>query len=233
MTLIKYQFMILFNKKHINTPKAFSVLELLLAIILTVLVVLSAAAAIRGLTRNRSAVEKFDTVFSQATFFMDSLARDLANTYSASDSNSPVINILINGSEQLPADRITFLRVTDPISADIPASVAEIEYGLTRYGDYKDSLARRVAPLGSDQTSNKGGKVFLLSDPVKSLKFEIYDGASWLRSAISTDSVPVMVRVTLDLGTTLWAQDSSLIVRQIPVYPCILKTNEQNKSDNN
>ncbi len=215
------------RKRNTN---AFTLLELLLAIVLTAIIILTATAAVRGLSRNRFTVEQNDRVFSQAMFFMDLLTRDLANVVSVGDDQA-VIRIIPGDSDSGPCDRIVIFRNADLLTSSNLAPYAEVEYGMLFNGSIADCLGRRLAPVKDLSSGNSKGRLFVLSDPVKSLKFEIYDGSSWVRAPIDNDTKPLMIRVTLETPIALWAQDKPFIIRQIPVYPYIM--NIKNETDFN
>ena len=79
-------------------------------------------------------------------------------------------------------------------------------------------VGRRVAVVNDISAGNKKGKVFVMAEGIKSLKFELYNGSSWYAMAESNE-VPAIVKVTIELNGPLWNKQDGIIIRNIPVYP--------------
>lgn len=212
--------------------KAFTIIEVVLAVMLTVLVVLSAGAAFRSIRSAQVKTEYYDTVFGQLQLFFNLLSDDLSNINIASGADiSPVI-LSPAGNIADSHDRLLIRRNIDPLSAQSDSTVAVVEYGLLKNNNSESSsIGRRIALLKESQQQNAGGKLTVLTENVKSLRFEFFDGNTWYRSNASQEFVPLIIKVQLELTDKLWMQGSSTITRQIPVYPCIFNNTNNDKTE--
>ncbi|MBN2064912.1 MAG: hypothetical protein JW745_08925 [Sedimentisphaerales bacterium] len=189
----------------------------MIATMLTVIVVLLAAFAVNNIYRSKTAVLAVNDTTGGAFFVIDSINNDLANMLLPWQHPETVIDVIPGGSEQDPADRLIIYRQTDPDMA--MTHTAQVEYGLLKTDSTEGicRLARRFARLAVNQTVNNRGKVFILADQVRSLRFELFDGISWRRGGVPKGTVVTEVRISMELAGSVWGRDSSVISCRLPV----------------
>ncbi|MCG8484512.1 MAG: hypothetical protein MJA31_14470, partial [Clostridia bacterium] len=170
--------------------KSFTLIELVLAVMLTVMIVVAASNATRSIINAKHNLTFQDELLNRATFMLDSVCLDLCNIYRDKVDGAYAISLFPLGSTGNFYDRLKFYSVCDPELEGSLAYVNEIEYGLLESGSGGKGylLGRRVAPVENVSFGNNKGKVFVLLDGVKSLRFEFWDGASWQRSVLSGES---------------------------------------------
>lgn len=124
------------------TPGGFTLLELLVASIITTLIMVTAVSALKSVTRSRNKLDEISTVKSELRFAADTVRRDLANLYRETNPDAKIPNFrLIRGSmvetETGPACSLTLYTTTrTPVRAGQPESdVVLVEYFLQQDQD--------------------------------------------------------------------------------------------------
>ncbi len=203
-----------------NKDKAFTLVELMLAVMLTAIIILVAAAGTRTILEMKNRIKIHDRALTQALDVLDKIENDLSNICREKQNGRYSFRLKVGGSVKTACDRICFYTVGDNITAN-KSYIYEVEYGLLKSSDQRDSyqLGKRVGVVNDRATGNKRGKVIVIADSIKSLLFECWDGEKWLRTSPLNGSLPVMVRVTLELDGHIWATGQSAISRQISLLP--------------
>ncbi len=195
----------------------FTLIEVLIATMLTVIIVLLAAFSINSIYRSKAKVLALNDTTNRSFFVIDSINNDLANMLLTWQHPDMVISVIPGGSEQDPADRLIIYRQTDPDMA--MTHIAQVEYGLLKADSTEGicRLGRRFARLTANQTVNNRGKVFILADQIRSLRFELFDGISWRRGGVPKGTIITEVRISMELAGSVWGRESSVISCRLPV----------------
>ena len=212
---------------------AFTIIEMLLAVMLTVLVILSATSAFRAVDTAQAKTGEYDSTFSQLELFFDKISDDLANAYAVQGSEHGPLNVIPAGAGSTAHDRLTITRTIDPFASDSTATTADVEYGILNDDiSTSGSIGRRLAFNSNKGEINSGGKLFILTEGVKAIRFEVYDGQNWSRNNTNTVLAPLMIKVHVELSEDLWFQHDKHFERQIPVYPFIYNAiNNENSEE--
>ena len=203
-----------------NTKQAFTLIELMLAVMLTAMVIVVASAATRSILKTKRLVNDQEYSVSQALVVIDKISEDLENIFREKVNGQFYFKATKNGGTNNEYDRMIFYRIAESFSGTSLTNINEIEYGLLKNENNEEGykLGSRVAAVTDTAIGNSNGKVTVLADAVRSFMLEYWDGLVWSRS-VANGSIPIMVRITLELDTSIWATGSSIISKQVSLLP--------------
>jgi prepilin-type N-terminal cleavage/methylation domain-containing protein len=201
-------------------PRGFTLLELLLAMMLSALIAGSVASSLYIAFRVRASAERAVATAHTMDALGDIVTRDISNaiiptSFAASSSASPFSGY---------ADTLDFYCIGPEPKAALQGDCKQVEYALmpdtTNAGS--NVLVRRVITnlLAPIETVPEDERIF---SNVESLTFSYYDGTSWYDTWDSTEhnnALPVAVQMTLvSVPTSGGATEAQSVetVRLIPV----------------
>ena len=209
--------------------RAFTLLELIIAIVMIAILVASTTTAISAAIRARDRGGARAEASSRARVAASVIAAERASTLRASDLTEARIAILRSGPAGRGQDGILlFAHIRSPIRSLSPQpegdeceSQFRLEPSLAHAGLF--TLWNRRQPVPDDYPE-AGGVASPLVDGLTSLRFEAFNGASWLDTWDSdTDGFPHAVRLTLqaadDTGKTIITARRVVAFDRVPIPP--------------
>jgi prepilin-type N-terminal cleavage/methylation domain-containing protein len=188
----------------VSVPRAqggFTLLELMVAITVTVMVAGAAVAIIANITSVRQRVRQQMAIRQEARAAVQSLASTLRNLYRGPNGKAGAFEGMDDWADDLPADRIRFFAVSRrPIRPGQPESdVREFEFQMIpARGDEPPALIRRTDPTRNPDPDG-GGILERIAENVVGLNFTYHDGARW-RDEWQGEQAPQTVRIDLFLA---------------------------------
>jgi len=159
---------------------AFTLVELMVSIVIGAMVALTAAGAMRAISRSRQKMWNMVEGAAEARFVADLLARDLDNLSRLPQTDHPKLVGLIELSSDGQMGRL-LLRVvgrTPGRLGEPEGDVYEVEY-YTETRDEKTVLFRRIWPNPEDKDP-PGGLLNVVAQDIISFEIRYFDGEDWL-----------------------------------------------------
>jgi len=182
---------------------ALTLVELIVAMGLTVLVAGSTAAILRGVAAARLRVDRQTAVQQEARAALEAIATALGNAYRSTEDDW-LLEGIDRDAGDLPADRIRLFTIgRETVRRGQPASdVRECEFFLTQpERDRPPVLLRRTDPTRNEQPDG-GGVLERLAGNTVGLDFAYLDGTEWRkRWPTSLRRWPAAVRLRLVVAT--------------------------------
>lgn len=181
--------------------RAFTLVELLLASMMTAMILGSAFVSLSIVLKAYKELGSKTNLAETARLILDRMRADLESAFLSphSDITRFVGYDQINGD--LPADSLTFISaINKPINTGGGSSdLAEIQY----YIDVDESTPERWLLRRMDYTPDtdpfSGGELALLGPRVTSLDFQYFDGMAWWPEWDSSSEIPMAVNISLGL----------------------------------
>jgi type II secretory pathway pseudopilin PulG len=212
--------------------RAFTLVELLLAVMVTVLVAVSTVAMLRGANGTRQRVNRQMALQQETRAALEAITAALRNAVRASGDDA-LLEGLDAESDGLPTDRVRF-RTTSSLAVrrgEPESDVRECEFFLHQIDPNRPPmLMQRLDPTRNEEPDG-GGVVQCVAENIVGLDLAYFDGLEWRDEwSAETDGWPTAVRVSLvavdaEDGRTPWpAQD----VVNFPRMPASSESQEQN-----
>lgn len=176
-----------------------TLIELIVAMTVTVLVAGATGAMLRTFSSARDRIDRHMSVQQESRAAMDAVVSALR---SASRSPGPerVLEGISGGQGDLPSDRIRFFTVSDrPVRPGMAESdFRECEFFLVSgNASHAPSLFRRLDPTRNDPPDG-GGVVERIADHVVGLEFRYHDGTNWRDDwPLKMDSWPTAISIRM------------------------------------
>jgi len=182
-------------------PRAFTLIEVLLATAIGAMIIIAALAAFRSVNQMRQQLRYYSEAMSHGRYALNRIRDDLANFYRDGNAGQMRLVGVKADQENAPTDRLIIYATNDEkiFSGEGMNDLYEVEYSLSRDGEKGGYFfSRRYGPVTDTAIGNKAGKLLRLSKSINSLEFEFYDGQAWQRGWDSSN-VASMVRVSIKL----------------------------------
>jgi type II secretory pathway pseudopilin PulG len=210
------------ENRRSKMPPAFTLVELVVALTLTVLLAGATAVLWRTIVGARGAVEHRLDGEQEAAIALRTIATSLRNAYRPVTASDVLFEGTQDASDAYPAGRVRFRALSRrPVRRGEPESdVREFEFYL-RQDAGPALLVRRTDPT-RNQPPHPGGVVEALAPSVVGLEFQYFDGEHWLdRWPEANQRWPEVVSVRLsylaDSSTGRIAEMSRLV--NFPGWP--------------
>ena len=193
------------NRRH----NGFTLVELIVATILTVLVAGSTASILRSITGTRMRVESQAAAQQELRLAVSAISTALKNSHRI--GQRVVIEGIDDWREDMPSDRIRIFTVShNAVRSGQPESdIKECEFGLAQRPEEPNSplmLIRRIDPTRNEDPDG-GGVVEPIAENVLGLDFAYFDGFAWRdewpgegKSELLAVRVRLMVRAPGKIG---------------------------------
>jgi hypothetical protein len=179
--------------------RAFTLVELLLAVMVTVMIAVSTVATVRSTDQTRRRVDRQMALQQETRAAIETMTTALRNACRGDDCNKTFEGLDVE-SDDLPADRVKFLTITLlPVRRDRPESdVKECEFFLqTGLADRPPMLMERLDPTRNREPDG-GGVVHCVAENIVALELAYHDGRSWRPEWSSLrDGWPKAIRISL------------------------------------
>ncbi len=181
-----------------STRTAFTLVELLLAITISGLLVVSAVSAVRSLTSARESVDRRGQRLCQARQAIECVTSALRNIRRDVQGDDPVL-VGRPGDRGEPGDRIDLLVIDQrrcrPEGPESDQQETSFSLATLPGREYPALLCRRDHAL--DDEPEDGGLATVVAEGIIDLSFEYYDGDQWQREWVEQPAPPRAVRVTV------------------------------------
>ncbi|MDY7011001.1 MAG: hypothetical protein SVV80_09660 [Planctomycetota bacterium] len=182
-----------------NSQSGFTLAELVVATMLTVLVTGSTVAILRSTTATRRLVNRQMSLQQETRLAVNTVATSLRNAYRSTGDQAT-----LEGTDgwlgEMPADRVRFFTISrGTVRQDQPESdVKECEFFLHEPTDQAmPSLMQRLDPTRNKQPDG-GGVVQCVAENILGLDLAYHDGRQWLDEwPEGTKGWPVAIRIRL------------------------------------
>lgn len=191
------------SRASASARPAFTLVELIVATIMIAVLVAATYFAISSAVRSRDKSEARAEASSRARLAASLIAGELRNTLRAQDLSETRLAIIRSGQPGRGQDGILlFAHISSPVrplsgqpEGDECESQLRLEPSAAKPGLF--TLWHRRQPVPDDYP-DAGGVAAPIADGLSSLRFEAYDGSSWLDTWDSdTDGFPHAVRLTV------------------------------------
>jgi general secretion pathway protein J len=186
--------------------KGFSLIEVLVAMAITSIIVVSVYFSFSNILNGRAIIKKSSQRIRSVYFTLALIKSDLRNAYLTTNKGAPeeTHDTIFKGVEDTPVSHLTFasLNHVRMKTNSKECDQTEIEY----YGeniDGKNVLFRRESPWVDDMPE-KGGNVFPLLKGFEYIKFEYWDKnnkewkGEWNTKSVNTGySLPPKIKITM------------------------------------
>jgi type II secretory pathway pseudopilin PulG len=215
--------------------RAFTLIELLLAVMVTVMISVSTVAMIRSTDQTRRRVDRQMALQQETRAAVETITAALRNAARTEDQSN-IFEGYDADLDGLPADRVKFLTISPlTVRRDQPESdVKECEFFLQPSPMGRPPmLMQRLDPTRNDEPDG-GGVVRCIAQNIIVLELAYHNGLSWQDGwSVETDGWPVAIRVNLlavdpdDVNTT-WPVESIVNFPRMPE----IRTDTQNQQQN-
>ena len=182
--------------------RAFTLVELILAMSITVLVAGSTAVILANVSTARQRSEQHLTNNQDTQYALHAIVTSLRNAYRPVDDDTPMLEGIDDWAGDEPADRIRLFTISNrTIRKEQPESdVREVEFFVTMPEDGSTpALMRRTDPT-RNELPDEGGVVEQISKNVVSLNIEYHDGEQWQEEWLPNQNRwPLLVRIELGI----------------------------------
>ncbi|MBN1554204.1 MAG: prepilin-type N-terminal cleavage/methylation domain-containing protein [Phycisphaerae bacterium] len=191
--------------------RAFTLVELLLAVMVTVMIAVSTVAMIRGADQTRRRADRQMALQQEVRAAVETMSAALRNSCRDGDRKVNLEGV-DDDSDGLPADRIRFLtRTPHPVRFGQPESdVKECEFFLQEgEAGRPGMLMQRLDPTRNPEPDD-GGVIRCVAENIVALELAYHDGKSWLPEwSPGKKGWPLAVRIHLlavdpDDADTTW-----------------------------
>ncbi len=189
--------------------RGFTLLEVLLAAVLTAFVALVAVAGLRSVSMTRITIDQASEAADALRYAAEILERDLASV-----ARDQVIFEAIAADSAIGMPPSLRMRVyqTDPARPNAPESdLYEVEYSLLQSED-KTLFVRRICPLVGvevDREETSGGILTVLSESIIDFQAQYFDGGQWLDYWLTETELPQLVLINLLAADTSQLQNNT------------------------
>ncbi len=222
------------NKKKNNTKRGFTLVEVLLATVISALIVVVSYAVFRAESRTQQKLNHYSNVSAYGRYALERISNDIANFYRNPDWN----RMLLEGKEGNLTTIATILTTTYPANARADTirmlvtswqkvhkdkqegDVYEVEYKLQyNQQDKCFYLTRRCAPVKNIIEGNAGGVLVRIAKNVSELKFEYYSNGQWQQQWLDKGVLPEKIRVYLTIVSPQGKFKAITISKEIALGP--------------
>ncbi len=169
---------------RIADPRGFTLIEMLIAIAIFALLMISVYQTFDQSFRSYQMVEQSRDLNETARLILDRIQDDLQSAAIFHENvNMVFVGEHGSGTTNRPTDRLVFTTLNhlslDPTAPE--SDLAEVEYGIRPDPDtHQPLLLRREKPY-LDEDHTQGGVLMVLSDHVMGLGFKYFDGTDQLK----------------------------------------------------
>ncbi len=203
-----------------------TLVELIVAMTVTVLVTGATVPILRGVSAGRQRTDAQMSMQQEARAALHAITTALRNAARTEDP-LPGLSGPLEGIDswqgEMPCDRIRFYTISGrPVRPDQPESdLRECEFFLAQADQNElPSLARRLDPTRNDPPRG-GGVLQRIAGNVVGLDFSYFDGVQWLDSwGLSQQGRPVAIRVRLIVATDA-TLSQTWTVSEVVNWPCL------------
>lgn len=204
----------------------FTLVELLLAVMVTVMIAASTVAMLRSTDQTRRRVDRQMAMQQESRAAIETMTTALRNACRGEDRNKTFEGADVE-LDALPADRVRFLTVSpQPVRRGQPESdVKECEFFLQpSQADRPPMLMERLDPTRNREPDG-GGVVHCIAENIVALELAYHDGRSWRPEWSSqTDGWPTAVRISLlavdpEDAETTWPVEGIVNFPRMPATP--------------
>lgn len=163
-----------------HTPRAFTLIEMLLSLTITAMLVVSVVSATSALTDARRHVDGRIERLTEARHAVSTIVAELRNVRRDGDRRRPVI-IGEAGADDANNDTINLLVIGDRRSRDEGAESDQYEVGfsLVKLSDRRFPALMRRRDHALDEHIDQGGILTVVAEGIVVLDFEYYTGTDW------------------------------------------------------
>ncbi len=206
--------------------RGFTLVELLLAVMVTVMIGVSTVAMLRSTDQTRRRVDRQMALQQESRAAVETMSTALRNASRGDDRNKTFEGVDVE-QDAMPADRMRFLTITPRvIRRDQPESdVKECEFFLRPGPSNQPSmLMERLDPTRNNEPDG-GGVVHCIAENIAAMELAYHDGRSWRAEwSAKTDGWPKAVRIRLlavdpDDAKTTWPVESIVNFPRMPAPP--------------
>jgi general secretion pathway protein J len=194
----------------------FTLVEVLVASMISVFIALVAAGAIRTMAASNETVDRYINSEAEVQFAANLMESDLDNFYRDDNiENTELIGTVQSlGNGDVTGDLVFYTISRTKARADQPeGDLHEVEYFLAQQQD-STVLMRRLWP-NPNKDVNPGGILTVIAEDIQSFEVQYYDGQQWSDEwPEDMESLPQLIAVTLTAkqsGRTIPATASFLI----------------------
>ena len=183
--------------KIIKRKSGFTLVEMMVASVVTSFIILVAISGLAGTASSRSRIEEATLAADQLRYVADRIQQDFRNICRDRQSNVFEGSVLEDGGSRV---RFRAISQVNARKSQSESDLYEIEYFLIQDGETRQ-LARRVCPvvgIETEPTETDGGILTKLSDQIVFFSVRYFDGSQWLNQWMpETQSLPAMVEISL------------------------------------
>ena len=221
--------------------KAFTLVEVLLASLISVFVTLTAVAVMRTVISAKEKTINFINVNDKLRFAGQMIKKDIANIYRDKNKEGMkfIAEILPAQANQMPTQSLMLntIRRTKARPAEPETDVYEVQYFL-KYNDLRDSasLMMRTCPriAGIEEEKDlSAGIVILLAEDIESFDLRFFDGKQWqLTWPEDMENLPELVELNISASSADTKQIlSKAFLMGFAKMPKIVNDSDNDKKD--
>ena len=234
------------KKMHMNN-KAFTLLEILLAVSLMALILTSTFMSFSVVLRSWQTGSKMSESLNRGDYVMDQLVKGLRSAYTPNKSGSPDYGFILidNGDGQDSADSISWVKIGPALignNSSFAQTPHRVVFTLSENVDYEDSLpatvkAWQIVGLPDDFDEEEDVEPIVISkdtlgfncrvkDPDQNIADEMIAGGDfeieWLDEWENSNAIPELVEVTLFLKSAK-EDEPPLELKRLVSIPIVAK----------
>jgi len=215
---------------HGRFRSGFTLVELVVALTLTVLVVGATAGILRSIGGIRQRVDDQGLIRQEARVAVSAIADALANAHRSGD-NLAVLEGIDDWGDGWPSDHIRLLVVRrSPVRpGEAESDVKEIEFGLSSGEGQVPMLARRVDPT-RNESPDEGGVIEKLAHGIIGLDLHYHDGTQWREDWPKSTAWPVAVRIEMLVVDERHPYRQPLQISRLVSFPAMPTPREESSS---
>lgn len=186
---------------HRHATAAFTLAEVLAAVMVGTMVVIVALVTLRQVSNSRALVTEYSDLHAAGRYALNRMRHDLANVYRGAEIGEVRFSGTRAGLGPTAGSRLMFLAVLDqPIgSREVRGDTYAVEYRLLQDDQGAAFLGRRCAPAEDLTAAAGAGVLTRLATNVTDLNFAYYQDGIWHEQWDPGRELPGMVRVDLKL----------------------------------
>lgn len=186
-----------------NKPQGFTLLEILVATVITAFVAMVAVSTLRAITVGREKLEDHSDSAAELCYVAHLIKRDLRHLHRDADrKNIKLVGTLRETDGQQSSHLLLYTVNSVRARAEgIEGDLYEVEYVLQQDDD-RTALMRRLCP-NPEKEDETGGLLMALSENIVGFDINYYDGKEWQRQwPEEQTALPKMMDVTLTIQLT-------------------------------
>jgi len=193
---------VLILKPNIN-KRGFTLVEVLLATIISCLVILTAFAAYHTVVQTRQLLLHKTEVLSQGRYVLNLIRNDLANVHRSADHQRIRLTGTTYVREGRHMDTLLMPVVSDQLYkiGRTGKDVCVVEYSMQLAPEADEfRLYRRCASFESANQTKKRGLLTCIGTGIVELRFEYYAEGTWHEQWNKETGFPSLIRITLEMA---------------------------------